>query len=118
MLRPFASFRESLLVRGCEWFVVDGGVRNCAGDGVEQALEHADGGGHLVRGKVLDQFVGVLFVCRHNKAILHRDVWPPYSFAVALVPCFSPPCCEKWDRLLFKNTGNRDHEGRILWTWL
>jgi hypothetical protein len=28
----------------------------------------------LVRSKVLDQFVGVLFVRSHNRAILHRDV--------------------------------------------
>jgi hypothetical protein len=38
----------------------------------------------LVRGKVLDQFVGELFVCRHNTVILHRDVWHPCSFTVAL----------------------------------
>lgn len=73
MRRPFAGFGESLLVCRCEWFVVDGSVRNCTGDGIEQTFEHANRGGHLVRGKVLDQFVGVLFVCRHNRAILHRD---------------------------------------------
>jgi hypothetical protein len=39
------------------------------------AFEHTDRGGHLVWGKVLDQFVGVLFICRHNKAILHRDIY-------------------------------------------
>ena len=44
------------------------------GNWIKQAFDHADGGGHLVRGKVLDQFVGVLFVCRHNKAILNRDI--------------------------------------------
>jgi hypothetical protein len=38
----------------------------------------------LVRSKVLDQFVGVLFVCCHNRAILHREVWHPYSFTVAM----------------------------------
>jgi len=84
MLRPFASFGEGLLVCHCQWLVVDGSVRNCAGNGVEQTFEHADRGGHLVRGKVLDQFVGELFVCRHNTVILHRDVWHPCSFTVAL----------------------------------
>src|SRR5882672_8001122 len=38
-----------------------------------RTFEHADRGGHLVRGKVLDQFVGMLFVCCHDRAILHRD---------------------------------------------
>ena len=93
MLRPFASFRESLLVCRCEWFVVDCGVCDRAGDGVEKALEHADRGGYLVRGKVLDQFVGVLFVGRHDRVILHRDVLPTYSFAVALpmTPAYDKP---------------------------
>lgn len=78
MLRPFTSFGEGLLVRSAEWFVVDWGVRNRTGDGIKQAFEHANRGWQLVRGKVLDQFVGMLFVCRHNKIILHRDVWTPY----------------------------------------
>jgi hypothetical protein len=30
MLRPFSSFRESLLVCGCEWFVVNRSIRNRA----------------------------------------------------------------------------------------
>jgi hypothetical protein len=58
--------------------VVDWGVRNRAGDGVEETLKHADRGGYLVRSKMLDQFVGMLFVCRHNMSILHRDAWHPY----------------------------------------
>jgi hypothetical protein len=83
MLRPLASFRESILVRSRKWFVIDGCVRDRAGDGIEETFEHTDRGGHLVRGKVLDQFVGVLFICRHNTVILYREVWPAYSFAVA-----------------------------------
>jgi hypothetical protein len=27
----------------------------------------------LLRGKVIDQFVGMSFVCRHDRAILHCD---------------------------------------------
>jgi hypothetical protein len=73
MLRPFASFRQSLFVCRCKWFVVDESVRNRTGDGIKQAFEHTDRGGHLVRSKVLDQFVGVLFICRHNRVILHRE---------------------------------------------
>jgi hypothetical protein len=73
MLRPLAGFRECLLVCRCEWFVVNGGVRNRAGDGIKQAFEHTNRCGHLFWSQVLDQFVGMLFVCRHNKIILHVD---------------------------------------------
>jgi len=93
MLRPFASFREGLFACRCEWFVVNGSIRDRAGDGIEQTFEHANRGRDLVRGKVFDQLVGVLFICCHYTIILHRDVLPPYSFAVALpmTPAYDKP---------------------------
>jgi hypothetical protein len=47
-------------------FVIDWGIRNCAGDGIEETFEHTNRGRDLVRSKVLDQFVGKLFVSRHK----------------------------------------------------
>jgi len=71
MLRPFASFGEGLLICSCKRLVVDGGVRNRTGDGVEQTFKHTNRGGHLVGSKVLDQFVGMLFVCSHKRLPLY-----------------------------------------------
>jgi ribosome biogenesis protein Nip4 len=50
MLRPFASFRERLLVCRAERFVVGWGVRDRASDGIQQTFEHADRGWHLAWG--------------------------------------------------------------------
>jgi hypothetical protein len=79
LLEPGFRLGDRLALVLALWFVVDWGIRNGACDGVEQTFEHADRCGHLVRGKVLDQFMGVLFVCRHNRAILHRDGSPKTS---------------------------------------
>lgn len=61
LLRPFASFRKSLLVRGREWFVIDWGIGDRAGDGIKLPFEHTHRRRYLARRKLLDQFVG--FVC-------------------------------------------------------
>ena len=71
MLRPFASFRERLLACRGEWFVIHWGVRDHARYGIEQTFQHADGRWYLAGRQLLDQFVRVLFVCRHNRIILH-----------------------------------------------
>jgi len=74
MLRPLASLIESLLVRRCEGFVVDRGVRDGARNRIKQAFEHSNRCGHLAWGQSLNQFVSMLFVCGHNTVILHRDI--------------------------------------------
>ncbi|MGA3351526.1 MAG: hypothetical protein ABSC33_21055 [Candidatus Sulfotelmatobacter sp.] len=51
-----------------------GAFGDCAGDGIEQAFQHANSRRHLAGSQLLDQFVGVLLVCRHDRDILHRDV--------------------------------------------
>lgn len=61
--------------------VVDGSVCNCAGDGIEETFEHADGRRDLAWRHQLDQFVGVLLVCSHNQTILQ-----PQRLTAALVP--------------------------------
>jgi hypothetical protein len=74
MLRPFASLCKSLLVCRCEGFFVNRCVCNRTRYGIKQALQHPDSRRHLAGRQLFDQFVRVLFICRHNTAILHRDV--------------------------------------------
>jgi len=66
MLRPFAGFRESLLVCRCGWFVVNRSIRNRARDGIKHAFQHADSRRQLARRQLVNQFVRVLFVRSHN----------------------------------------------------
>ena len=73
MLRPLASLIQSPVVGRCEGFVVDRGIGNRARNRIKQALKHPNRRRQLARRQSLDQFVGMLFVCRHNIAILHRD---------------------------------------------
>src|SRR5271157_5533276 len=70
MLRPFARFRERLFLFCCDWFVVDGSVREGPGEGIEHGFEEADNGGELRRRKPLDQFVGLLLLV--GRTVCHK----------------------------------------------
>ena len=79
MLRPFASFGESLRVVRRDRFVVDWGVGNGARHRIKQAFKHPDRRRRLARRQSLHQFVSMLFFCRHNTAISP----PRYLTAIA-----------------------------------
>jgi len=112
LLEPGFRLGNCLALLLTLWLVVDGSVRNRAGDGVEKALKHADRGGHLVRGKVLDQSVSMLFVCCHDKlfytATVHLCIllpshcprFPAYDKPMAKAKKFeleSPPILDEED---------------------
>jgi hypothetical protein len=73
LLEPGLRLGDCLTLARTLGFVIDWSVRNCARDGIQQAFQHANCGRQLVRRQLFDQFVGMLFICRHNKIILHAD---------------------------------------------
>jgi len=62
VLRRFARFCERLFLFRRDWFVVDWGISEGAGEGIEHGFEQADDGGKLRWRKTLDQIVGLLFL--------------------------------------------------------
>jgi hypothetical protein len=101
MLHPFARFRNSSFFLLRYWFIVNGRVRDGAGDGIKQAFEHADRGRDLARGKLLDQFMGVLFVCRPCVTptnILHGRL--PWSLTRSLRPVLDFQLLDSGERMI------------------
>jgi hypothetical protein len=86
-LRPFTGFVQCFFTSSRERLVVHRGVGYGTSDGIEQALEQADGLRNLIRRQLVNKLMRVLFVCRHA-AILHVLTMP----ADVGAPCFRALC--------------------------
>src|ERR1700722_7512038 len=66
LLEPRLGLGDGLAFFFAFRLVVDGRVRNGAGNGIEQTFKHADCCRDLAWGQSIDEFVGVLLVCGHR----------------------------------------------------
>jgi hypothetical protein len=70
-LEPILGFGDDLTFLVGLRLIVNGSVRDGAGDGIEHGFEQADDGGNLARGQAFDQLMGLVFFAYGT--ICHRE---------------------------------------------
>ncbi len=108
LLKPSLRLGDGLAFLFALWFVVDRGVGNGEGDGIEHGFEQADDGTHLAGSQALDQF-------RPTTARTWRGARRSISsWACSLVPAIGIPAFifHTARRELSIDFGKRGPEGR------